>query len=225
MVDLDERRAVNEIDLPGCMLTYPFGEAGLASLCGDGSVRALALDRGGQIVRELRTESFNDIDGDPMFMKAAWVGQTAYFPTFGGRIRPLDLSGHGPEVRPSWPLETRLQGAPETARPSGWQVISADANGLLYVLMRARAGPDDHKLGGETVWVVGPLQRRVKDVLPLVTTGFSIEVTRGEEPLLVVQHRGQVRGVVGEVHFREGDQVEEGDELLRMDDAEEESRA
>ncbi|MCE2390841.1 MAG: amine dehydrogenase [Proteobacteria bacterium] len=190
VVNLDERRVANEIDLPGCMLTYPFGESGFATLCGDGSLRALTLDVRGRVVRDQRTEPFNDIDGDPQFMKAAWVGRTAYFPTFGGSIRPLDLTGPRPEVRPSWPLESSLESAPEGARPSGWQVISADANGLLYVLMRTRAGPGEHKSGGQTVWVVDPVRRRVPDIIPLVSEGYSIEATRGEKPLLVVTNIG-----------------------------------
>lgn len=186
VVDLAGREAVNEIAVPGCMLTYPMGETGFVTLCGDGSLQAFALDADGQAAGAHGSGPFNDIDGDPMFMKAAWAGGTAYFPTFGGWIQPLDLGGE--EARPlaRWRLATDLPDAPASARPSGWQVISADADGRLYVLMRKDAGPGDHKFGGETVWVVDPAERRVTRILALETPGVSIEATRGRPPLLAV---------------------------------------
>ena len=186
VVDLAQREIVNEIAVPGCMLTYPFRRAGFVTLCGDGSLRGIELDLAGQVAREHGSGSFNDIDDDPMFMKAAWVGETAYFPTFAGWIQPLDLTGEEASPLARWRLETDLPEAPVGARPSGWQVISADADGRLYVLMRKDAGPGDHKYGGETVWVVDPVLRRVTRVLSLDTPGVSIEATRGRPPLLAV---------------------------------------
>lgn len=186
VVDLARREVVNEIAVPGCMLTYPAAGTGFVTLCGDGSLQAFELDRNGQVTTVRDSELFNDIDDDPMFMKAAWVGETAYFPTFQGWIQPLDLAGE--EARPlaRWRLATDLPEAPAGARPSGWQVISADTEGRLYVLMRKDAGPGDHKFGGETVWVADPVERRVTRVLALETPGVSIEATRGRPPLLVV---------------------------------------
>ncbi len=186
VVDLARREVVNEVALPGCMLTYPFGASGFVTLCSDGSAHAVVLDGAGQVVREGRTQPFNDIDGDPMFMKAGWVAHTAYFPTFDGWVQPLDLSGDEPVAAPRWRLETDLPGAPGSARPSGWQVISADSGGRLYVLMRENAGRGDHKFGGETVWIADALTGRVTDIVPLVTPGVSIEATRGDPPLLAV---------------------------------------
>ena len=186
VVDLAGRQVVNEIALPGCMLTYPFGPSGFVTLCGDGSLLGVVLDRDGRSLRQHRTETFNDIDGDPMFMKAGWVGEIVYFPTFGGWIQPIDLGGPEPMPMPRWRLETDLSGAPEGAKPSGWQVISADAAGRLYVLMRERAQPGDHKSGGDTVWVVDPVQRTVTNIVSLDAPAISIEATRASQPLMAV---------------------------------------
>ena len=186
VVDLERREVVNEIALPGCMLTYPFGESGFATLCGDGSLWGLVLDEAGQIASEHRTGVFNDIDADPMFMKAAWVGETAYFPTFGGWVQPIELSGPEPTPLERWRLQTDLAEAPRDAKPSGWQVITSDAAGRLYVLMRANAQPGEHKFGGETVWVADPTRRAVMRVLALHTAAVSIEATQASEALLVV---------------------------------------
>ena len=186
VVNLERRDVVNEIALPGCMLTYPFGPTGFVSLCGDGTLRAVALDAEGQVVREYSTGAFNDIDKDPMFMKAAWVGETVYFPTFDGWIQPVDLLGSEPAPLARWRIETELPGAPAGAKPSGWQVISADSAGRLYVLMRENAGPGEHKFGGETVWVIDPGGPEVSNIIRLDVPGVSIEATRAMEPLLVV---------------------------------------
>lgn len=186
VVDLARREVVNEIAVPGCMLTYPMADTGFVTLCGDGSLQAFELDRSGEVTALRGSGPFNDIEGDPMFMKAAWVGETAYFPTFGGWVQPLDLAGKEARPLPRWRLATDLPEAPAGARPSGWQVISADAEGRLYVLMRQDAGPGDHKFGGETVWVADPVERRVTRVLALETPGVSIEATRGLPSLLAV---------------------------------------
>jgi methylamine dehydrogenase heavy chain len=185
VVDLGARQVLNEIALPGCMLTYPFGSSGFVTLCGDGSLLALVLDGEGRVVDEHRTEPFNDIDGDPMFMKVGWVGETAYFPTFDGWIQPVDLSGDEPRPLQRWRLETNLPNAPADAKPSGWQVISSDAAGRLYVLMRENARPGEHKSGGESVWVVDPVRREVTDLVALAAPSLSIEATRASEALLV----------------------------------------
>lgn len=186
VVDLAHRAVVNEIALPGCMLTYPFGPWGFVTLCGDGSLLAVELSDAGEPVRERRTAAFNDIDADPMFMKAGWVGETAYFPTFNGSIQPVDLAGEEPQPEQRWRLETAIPGAPAGAKPSGWQVISADAAGRLYVLMRENAGPGEHKFGGQTVWVADPATQAVTKIIHLETPAVSIEATRANEPLLAV---------------------------------------
>lgn len=185
VVDLARREVVSEIEVPGCMLTYPFGASGFATLCGDGSLLAVMLDEAGEVTSEQRTEAFNDIDANPMFMKAAWIGDTVYFPTFGGWIQPVDLGGRVPIPLPMWRLETDLPDAPANAKPSGWQVISADSNGHLYVLMRKDAAPGEHKFGGQTVWVVEAADGKVVRVLDLDTPAVSIEATRASDALLV----------------------------------------
>ena len=186
VVDLGKRDVVNEIALPGCMLAYPFGPTGFVTLCADGSLLAVVLDAQGQVVREHRTAPFNDIDGDPMFMKAGWIGESVYFPTFGGWIQPIDLGGPEPMPHERWRLQTDLAGAPRGAKPSGWQVISADAAGRLYVLMRENAAVGEHKFGGETVWVVDPGGGEVTNIIRLDTRAVSIEATGASEPLLAV---------------------------------------
>ena len=124
----------------------------------------LRMPQARRYVHPAFTDSFNDIDDDPMFMKAAWVGETAYFPTFEGSIQPARplAARSAPDARAAWRLATDLPDAPSNARPSGWQVISADGRtaGSMSSCARTR-GRGDHKFGGETVWVVDPVERLV----------------------------------------------------------------
>lgn len=185
--DLDTRAIVNEIQAPGCMLMYPSGEHGFASFCGDGSLIAFDLDEEGQVTSEYRTEEFNDIDADPLFMKVAYADDIAYFPSFKGYIQPVRLAGGAPEVLErvylSGSVRESTHGA--YARPAGWQVVTSDARGNVYVLMRPDAKEGDHKFGGSYVWVYDPARARVVREIPLQGNNISIEVTGGRSPMLV----------------------------------------
>jgi len=188
IIDLDKRKIVNEINLPGCMLTYPYGRSGFATLCGDGSLLAIELDRRGRENKKTihQTEKFNDIDNNPLFMDAAWVGQTAYFPTFNGHIQPIQLGGGKPKVMKAWRLQTDMPQAAANARPAGYQIIATDKKGMLYVMMRANAQNGEHKHPSGEVWVVDPKTQMVVDIIQLETEGIGIEITKAPQPLLAV---------------------------------------
>ena len=186
--DLDTRSIVNEIQMPGCMLIYPNGERGFASLCGDGAMIAFDLDEAGQKVAEYRTDSFNDIDDDPLFMKVAYVGDVAYFTSFKGYIQAVELAGGAPVVRERIYLTGPVRAGEQSsayARPAGWQVITRDRRGRIYLLMRPDAKDGDHKFGGSLVWVFDPGKQAVVREIPLKGNSISIEVTGGRNPMLV----------------------------------------
>lgn len=186
VVDLKSRKIVNNIDVPGCMLIYPLGKRGLATLCGDGAVLSISLDQNGQVKTKSKSQAFNDIDNDPLFMKAAWHNGIAYFTSFKGKIQPIDMSGKKAKVMNSWPISDKHVSALPSARPSGWQIISADKQGLLYVIMRANAANGDHKYGGGAIYVLDTRSQKLIDVILLDIDGFSIEATKGRDSVLAV---------------------------------------
>ncbi len=185
VVDLAARRLRTEVPVPGCSLAYPTGNRGFSSLCGNGTMVSYALDEKGGVVERRVTDVFNDIDHDPMFMKRATVGGIAYFPTYGGRIRPIDLSGRFAKVLESWDLLDARERAAGW-RPGGWQLITADARGRLHVLMHENAAPGSHERPGSEVWTFDPETRTRTGRLRLVSPGVSIEAVGGERILLVV---------------------------------------
>lgn len=183
VVDLEGRRILSEIDLPGCSLAYPAGERGFATLCADGTMTSIALGPDGEPASTATSKPFNDIDADPMFMGPAHVGETAWFATFNGRIRGIDLSGAVAQDLGAFELP-RTKTPEGEWRPSGGQVIAADRAGRLYVLMNPAGKEGSHKDGGTEVWIADPGQKRRVGRIVLTSRAVSIEVTAQDQPLL-----------------------------------------
>ena len=184
VVDLPGRKVLSEIELPGCSLIYPTGPRGFASLCADGTMTSLALDETGKVASSTTSLAFNTIDNDPMFMTPTMVGRTAWFVTFQGNVRGIDLSQAVARDLGAFALPKPTGGAPEW-RPGGWQVITSDAAGRLYVLMSPAGREGSHKDGGVEVWVVDPAKKALIQRIALKNAAVSIEATRQTKPLLV----------------------------------------
>lgn len=185
VVDLDGRRVLGDIDLPGCSHTYPTGARGFTSFCSDGSLISIQLDANGAVASSKTIEKVQDIDNQAMFQMPAMIGRTAWFVTYRGQLKAFDLSG--PVARP---LATKVSvgtaegGAPEW-RPGGWQVIASDAKGLLYVLMSPAGKEGSHKDGGSEVWVIDPASGQRTQRISLPNGATSIVVTNEAAPRLV----------------------------------------
>ncbi|MDE2434788.1 MAG: amine dehydrogenase [Sphingomonadales bacterium] len=185
VVDLDGRKVLGEIDLPGCAHIYPSGERGFTTLCADGSLTSIALDDKGAVASSKTVAAVQDIDNQPLFGDAAWIGKTAWFVSYHGQLRGIDMSG--PVAAPLTKflsVGTADGGTPEW-RPGGWQVIAADAKGLLYVLMSPAGKEGSHKDGGTEVWVVDPASGKRTMRIALPNGATSIAVTREAAPRLI----------------------------------------
>ena len=182
VVDIVNREFLGEIPIPGCSLVYPMAGRAFASLCTDGSMMSVQLDENGEQASTARTGEFFDANDDPIMEKAAMIDGVAYFPTFLGRVVPVDLNGSEPEVGQEWSL---LGDGDEGWRPGGIQVTGTDAEGRLYVLMHPEGYEGSHKDPGVEVWVfdIGSGRRvnRIALELPAITFGL----TRDDNPLLL----------------------------------------
>lgn len=186
VVDLDGRKVLGEIDFPGCSHTYPTGARGFTSFCADGSLISVQLDPGGAVASSKVIEKVQDIDNHAQFQMPAMVGKTAWFVTYRGQLKGYDLSG--PVARP---LPAKLsvgtaEGAQGEWRPGGWNVIAADAKGLLYVLMSPYGKEGSHKDGGTEVWVVDPASGQRTSRIVLQAHSISVAVTHEDAPRLVM---------------------------------------
>lgn len=185
VIDIERRKILSEVGIPGCSLIYPTGKRGFSSICANGSMVAYALDKDGKVEKQTRVPVFFDVDDDPMFAKTAEIDGTAYFPTFKGFVQPVDLAGIAPTVGARWSLVGETQAA-ENWRPGGWQIVSAHPSGKLYVLMHKDGYDGSHKDGGSEVWEFDVKSQQRSKVFKLERHGVSIEVTKGPKPLLAV---------------------------------------
>lgn len=186
VVDLEHRKVLGEIELPGCALIYPTGERGFTTFCADGTMTSLVLDAEGKVASTTTSKPIHDIDNQPMFGMPAMVGRTAWFVTYRGQLRGIDLSGQAArEVGSAFSIGTAEGASPEW-RPGGWQVVAGGAGGNLYVLMNPAGREGSHKDGGTEVWVVDPAKKASIARIPLRGVGVSIELTREPQPKLVV---------------------------------------
>ncbi|WP_176598571.1 MULTISPECIES: amine dehydrogenase large subunit [Sphingobium] len=186
VVDLENRKLLSEIDLPGCTQIYPTGERGFSSLCADGSIFSVTLDDKGQAAASKSVAKVQDIDKQPLFGTPAMVGRTAWFVSYYGMIQGIDLSGTVAKPLPGMFSVGKAEGGAPEWRPGGWQVIRADAKGLLYVLMSPNGKEGSHKDGGTEVWVVDPVKKARVSRIKLRGQGLAIAVTHEDAPHLIV---------------------------------------
>lgn len=192
IVDLEGRKVLGEIDLPGCSMIYPTGERGFTTLCADGTMTTLQLGPDGALANSINVDTKVDIDGQPLFAMPAMIGSTAWFVSYRGQVRGFDLSG--PVAKPVGKVFSvgTAEGAAPQWRPGGWQVIASDADGRLYVLMSPSGREGSHKAGGSEVWVLDPAKGERLSRIELQAVSISIEVTREPSPKLIVTRADSV---------------------------------
>lgn len=182
VVDLERREFLAEISIPSCSMVFPTGRRGFSSLCANGTLLTVHLNERGETASTERSATFFDPLADALFEKPAMHGQLAHFPTFLGNLVTIDLSGNSPIIAAPWNL---VDEAGQGWRPGGTQPAEADSAGRLYVLMHPEGAEGTHKDPGSEVWVFDPAERKRIARIALRLPAISIELTRGESPLLV----------------------------------------
>ncbi len=182
VVDIVDREFLGEVPTPGCSLVFPMAGRAFASICTDGSMMSVQLDENGAQASSARTDVFFDANNDPLMEKAAMVDGIAYFPTFLGRMVPVDMNGSTLEVGEPWSL---LGAGDDGWRPGGLAVTGTDAAGHIYILMHPDGYEGSHKDPGVEVWVFDPATRQRVNRIALELPAISIGLTRDDDPLLV----------------------------------------
>ncbi len=192
VIDLDSRAVASEIPAPGCALVYPDEAGGFVMLCGDGRLLAVTLDEAGTEAGRWSSEPFNDIDNDPLSEKAAKVGGSWHFVSYGGEVQPIDVSGDTPRILGRWWLTSAEERAANW-RPAGWHWTAGHDSGRLWVGMTPDGYEGSHKDPAPEAWLfdTGSGERLAR--FELRVPGLSFAATRGEEPkLLAVNIAGQL---------------------------------
>jgi methylamine dehydrogenase heavy chain len=179
IVDVEARRFVGEVPIPGCSLVYAAGTRRLLSLCADGSFLVTTLDDAGHLRDARRTAPFFEPTDDPVTEKAVRVGDRWIFVSFAGRVYEVTVGPDGVHVAAPWTLDA----GPASGvawRTGGVQHLAAHAaSNRLYALMH-RGGPDTHKDPGDEVWVFDLATHRRTARIPLRAPGFTIMGQRAD---------------------------------------------
>lgn len=188
VVNVAARDFVEEIQTPGCALTYAAGETRFMMMCGNGSLMTVALDDSGREASRERTDPFFDPQQDPVMEKGVRREDVWYFVSYGGDVYEVDVSGRAPAFREPWPL----QPAGETGwRPGGFELLGMHAGrNELAVLMHEQGEPGSHKNPGTEIWVYDLAARERVRRMSLTAPAVSIVVTRDEHPVLLAS-RGE----------------------------------
>jgi methylamine dehydrogenase heavy chain len=172
-----------EIETAGCALAYPTGARSFFSICGDGALLDVRLDDSGHAVSRKRTAQMFDIPRDPVTEKGVRVGDTWYFVSFAGAVRPVVIGKDGPQAGTSWSLLSDADKA-QKWRPGGLQQLAAHAGlNRLYSIMHQ--GPlESHKDPGRQVWVYDLARRQRIQTIDMKNNSGSIQTTHDAHPLL-----------------------------------------
>ncbi|MCY1419645.1 Aralkylamine dehydrogenase heavy chain [compost metagenome] len=185
VVDTQSKSVANEIAIPGCVLSYPVGKRGIASLCGDGSIQLVTIGDDGKETSRTRTPFFTP-DKEKLVERAVKVGDTFYFTTTTGTVRGIDLSGKEPKILPAWSLVTDEEKKAGWA-PGGWQLMAvAPKLDRLYVLMHDAHEPMKWEDPSNTIWAFD--LKTHKKIGTLTTEGapiWSLQATSDDNPLLL----------------------------------------
>jgi methylamine dehydrogenase heavy chain len=176
IVDVKNRRFVEEIATPGCSLTYAAGNRRIMMLCGDGALLFVSLKEDGSLRDKQRTERFFDPQKDPLTEKGIRVGQTWYFISFEGYLYTINVGENpdNPSAMFSRPWSLISQGERDAQWRIGGRQFFAIHNSSLeaYVLMH-QGEADTHKSGGTHLWKFNLSTQKKISEHKLISPGFS----------------------------------------------------
>jgi methylamine dehydrogenase heavy chain len=176
IVDVKNRRFVEEIPTPGCSLTYAAGIRRIMMICGDGALLFVSLKEDGSLQDKQRTEAFFDPQKDPLTEKGIRVAQTWYFVSFEGYLYSINvgdnLDNPSAMFAKPWSLISEDQ-RNERWRIGGRQFFAIhNASQELYVLMH-KGDVDTHKTGGTHLWKFDLATQEKISEHKLVSPGFT----------------------------------------------------
>jgi methylamine dehydrogenase heavy chain len=160
-VNLVNQTLGGTVEIPGCALVFPWGEDGVSSLCGDGSM-AIVSAPAGAAPKVTHTKPFFDAANDPIFDNSLIdkAANKAVFLSYTGLIYTATL-GAEPAIDKPWSIQESAgfkragTGVGELAwRPGGIQPIAWHKDSdRLYVLMHAGNYWSHHTTASE-IWVL-----------------------------------------------------------------------
>lgn len=184
VVDTKEHKVASEISIPGCVLNYPVGKRSFASLCGDGQLQITKLGDDGKEVGRSQTPFF-DPNKEKLNERGLAVGETYYFVTTDGMVKPVDVSGDKPKMLPGWSLTTDEE-RKKGWGTGGWQLMAvAPKLNRMYVLMHEEHSAGKWEDPSPFIWVYDLKTQKKVGTLEAPKPVWSLHATSDDKPLLL----------------------------------------
>ncbi len=194
-VNLATQALGGTVEIPGCALVFAWGEDGVSSLCGDGSM-AIVSAPAGAAATVTHTKPFFDAANDPIFDNSLvdHSSDTAVFLTYTGLIYKAAL-GADPVIDKPWSIQEAAgfkragTGVAELAwRPGGIQPIAWHKDSeRIFVLMHA-GDYWSHNNAATEVWVLSLKTHALLMRYPIIAKPGvevkSIVVSQKAKPLM-----------------------------------------
>ncbi|WP_271103114.1 amine dehydrogenase large subunit [Pseudomonas tohonis] len=183
IVDLEQRRFVGEVAIPGCASMYPAGPRDFYAICGNGGFFHLRLDDQGQVVAQERTQPLFDPLKDLLLTTGVRMGDTWYFVSQQNNAYGIRMGADGIEAGSRWSLVS------DAERSDGWGIAGNHGtalhvrSGRLFVLMH-QDQPENYQKPGTEVWVFDVRSQQRVARIELKEQSTAIGVSQGEQPRL-----------------------------------------
>ena len=194
VIDLQQRKTLGVVEIPGCALALPYGEHGFVSMCGDGSLAGFALDDRLKAT-VARTAPLFDPIADPAFDTMAVDGprHVAFLVSYDGLVWRVQL-GDAPSADKPWSLQAAagVHAPPPSNttpgdvawRPGGGQVVAYHAaSHRLFVLMHVGEAWS-HKEPGTELWVLDADRHTLLRRFELTQPFTNVAVSQDKAPQL-----------------------------------------
>jgi methylamine dehydrogenase heavy chain len=192
VVDLEKRKFLQTVQLPGCAALFPSGASDASALCADGSLATISV-KGGKGVVSHTAPFFSPAD-DPVFdiVEVDRAKNTATFVSYTGKIYTATL-GESPQFSAPWSMQVAAgMREPKNAPlevdwlPGGREPFALNrVTGRLYVLMHM-GEQWSHKEGGEEIWVVDLASHKIIARHKAPAKIANIQVSQEAKPLIYV---------------------------------------
>lgn len=184
IVDVENRRFVQEIETPGCSVLYAGGNRDFFSICGDGGFLHLRVSETGQTTIVERTAPLFDPVSDFLSIAASRIGDIWYFVSKQNNVYAIRMTEQGIILTDQWSLVTKSERGSDW-RISGFQHTAAhDASGRLFVLMH-QGEEHTFEQPGTHVWIYDVAEKKKIKEVAMRDLTMGIGVSQGEQPKIL----------------------------------------
>ncbi len=184
VVDLDDRRFVQEIETPGCSVLYEGGNRDFFSICGNGGFLHLRMADDGQLSVVERTAPLFDPVADFLSIAASRIGNTWYFVSKENYVYTIEMTEAGIKLEDQWSLVSKSERGSKWGISGFHHTAVHEESGRLFVLMH-QGEPHEFEGPGTHVWVYDVAQKKKIKEIAMNDLTVGIGVSQGENPKLL----------------------------------------